>query len=68
MKEDQDLSTQAYGHTPMHEKLDLRMHQKKAQASIGRLVSVQAMQARRWNNQEHGYVKLPEQWRTVERA
>ena len=45
MKEDQDLSTQAYGHSPMHDKLDCGCI-RKAQPSIGRLVPMQAMQAR----------------------
>ena len=46
----------------MHDKLECGC-KENAQASIGMLVSVQTMQARRWNNQEYGYVKLREQWR-----
>ena len=49
--------------SPMHDKLECG-RKEHAQARIGMLVLEQATQARRWNKQEHGYVKLPEQWRS----
>ena len=60
--EDYDLSTRACGRPPMNDKLGCGC-KENAQARIGVLVQVQTMQARRWNNREHGYVKLPGRWR-----
>ena len=36
---------------------------ENAQARIDTLVFVRTAQARIWSKQEHGYIKLPEQWR-----
>ena len=47
------LSTRACGRSPMNDKL-----------GCGYKDNAQATQARRWNNQEHGYIKLPEERRS----
>ena len=58
----QDLSTQAPGRSPTRDKLECGC-KVNAQACIDTLVLVRTAQARNWNKQEHGYTKLPEQWR-----
>ena len=62
MKEDQDLSTQVCGRSPTRNKLECGC-EVNAQTRIDTLVLTQATQSRKGNKQEHGYVKLPEQWR-----
>ena len=38
------------------------------QARIDMLMFMQTTQARKWNTQEHVYIKLPKQWKSTEDA
>ena len=62
MKEDQDRSTLVYGRSPTRDKLECGC-EVNSQARIDRLVSTRATRSRKGHKQEHGYVKLPKQWR-----
>ena len=46
--------------SPMHDNFECGC-KANVKASIDMLVLVQATRARRWNNQEHGYINLPKQ-------
>ena len=64
MMEDQGLSTQENGRSPMRDNLGCGC-EVSAQARIDTLVSTRTTQSRKGNRQEHGCVKLPEQWRKL---
>ena len=64
MEEGKGLSTQAYERSRTRNKLECRCT-VNAQAHIDTSVLARTTRARKWNRQEHGYIKSPEQWRNT---
>ena len=49
--------------SPAHDRFECEC-KENARATIDMLMLMQTAQARKWNKLEHGYTKLPKQWKS----